>query len=45
VYILGGAHHFDLRASNAADPPSVVAARQFHRAMISQWLAESQVSH
>jgi lysosomal Pro-X carboxypeptidase len=40
VYIFGGAHHLDLRNSNPADPPAVIAARDFERAAISQWIAE-----
>lgn len=44
VYIEGGAHHLDLRASNPADPPSVVAARAFHRRSIAKWLEEWSAS-
>lgn len=41
VIIEDGAHHLDLRASNPADPDSVIWARNFHRMQISKWVAEA----
>ena len=36
----GGAHHLDLRASHAADPPSVTKVREEEKAAMHQWVAE-----
>lgn len=33
----GAAHHLDLRAPNAADPPDTVTARNMARAAIARW--------
>lgn len=38
VIIPEGAHHLDLRESNAADPMSVVLARQHELNVIQQWI-------
>jgi lysosomal Pro-X carboxypeptidase len=38
ILINGGAHHLDLRSANAADPPSVLAARQQVVTMIQEWI-------
>jgi hypothetical protein len=38
--IENGAHHFDLRASNPLDPPSVTAVRNEERAAMKAWIAE-----
>ena len=38
IQIEDGAHHLDLRFSNPADPPSVIAARITEKKMISSWL-------
>lgn len=40
VLIPEGAHHLDLRASNALDPVSVRGARSLHRVSIKRWIAE-----
>ena len=37
---LAGAHHLDLRASTAADPPSVRWQRAEERRHIARWIAE-----
>ncbi|XP_036453977.1 dipeptidyl peptidase 2 [Colossoma macropomum] len=38
INIPEGAHHLDLRASNAADPDSVIKARQKEAQVIAQWV-------
>jgi hypothetical protein len=38
IVIAGGAHHLDLRATNAADPPAVTVARQQETALLRKWL-------
>lgn len=35
-----GAHHLDLRSSEAADPQSVRDARKFHAANVKQWILQ-----
>ena len=40
VVIPNGAHHIDMRASNPADPPDVVAAREMEKEEISKWLSQ-----
>lgn len=42
IIIEDGAHHLDLRAANKADPPSVITARNFHKAHITKWIQEHQ---
>lgn len=37
---LEGGHHLDIRASNPADPPSVVECRAKQRAAIWRWIGE-----
>lgn len=39
VVIYEGAHHFDLRASNPADPQSVIDARNLELQQIQSWAA------
>jgi lysosomal Pro-X carboxypeptidase len=41
VDIAEGAHHLDLMFSNAADPPSVVRAREVELAAIRGWIHEA----
>jgi lysosomal Pro-X carboxypeptidase len=43
VYIMGGAHHLDLRHSNPLDPPAVTAARNLERQYIDQFLHGTSV--
>ncbi|XP_057301887.1 dipeptidyl peptidase 2-like [Hydractinia symbiolongicarpus] len=43
VLVVGGAHHLDLRASNPADPPSVIQARETITKYIVQWMAEDEI--
>jgi lysosomal Pro-X carboxypeptidase len=38
--IAEGAHHLDLRPSNARDPPSVTEARKVELALIKKWMEE-----
>jgi len=38
--VKGGAHHFDLRASNPQDTASVMEVRAFEEHMIQQWIDE-----
>ena len=33
-----GAHHLDLRGSNAADPPQVTETRKMERAVMETWI-------
>jgi len=42
VIIPEGAHHLDLRASNPADPISVIAARKTEKKNISKWIWEAR---
>ncbi|XP_026866649.2 dipeptidyl peptidase 2 [Electrophorus electricus] len=42
INIPEGAHHLDLRASNTADPSSVVKARQREAELIAQWVKTSR---
>jgi len=36
------AHHLDLRAPNAADPPEVISGRAVEKAYISKWILQFQ---
>ena len=38
INIEDGAHCFDLRHSNPADTPSVIAARKKERSLIASWI-------
>jgi len=41
-YLLNGsAHHLDLKASNALDPPDVTAARKEYVMIMGRWIAEA----
>ena len=40
-----GAHHYDLRASNPLDPPSVVAVRKEEKAAMATWIKEWATNH
>lgn len=40
IQIDDAAHHLDLRASNAADPPSVLKAREAETWIIAQWIKQ-----
>jgi len=42
VRVEGGAHHLDLRASNPADPASVVKARETIFEHLTTWMAHSE---
>eukprot|EP00794_Sanderia_malayensis_P010639 gene10639-11767_t len=39
VMVIGGAHHLDLRASNPADPKTVVEARETIELLLKEWLS------
>ena len=43
VIIPEGAHHLDLRGTNAADPVSVIQARKLERAHIEKWIKNSNM--
>jgi len=38
--IKDGAHHLDLRSSNANDTPAVTAARKREKAVVKRWLQQ-----
>ena len=42
VVIKDGAHHLDLRSSNAKDPKSVIQARQIEVSNIQKWIDEAR---
>eukprot|EP01120_Amphizonella_sp_Union-15-10_P008998 TRINITY_DN3325_c0_g2_i1.p1 TRINITY_DN3325_c0_g2~~TRINITY_DN3325_c0_g2_i1.p1 ORF type:complete len:481 (+),score=63.13 TRINITY_DN3325_c0_g2_i1:20-1462(+) len=42
IIIPDGAHHLDLRESNPADPPSVIAARNLEKSYLRKWISEAQ---
>jgi len=42
ILIDQGAHHLDLRSSNPADPPSVIAARETEKSYISKWIRQAR---
>uniref|UniRef100_A0A8C7WWA9 Dipeptidyl-peptidase 7 n=1 Tax=Oryzias sinensis TaxID=183150 RepID=A0A8C7WWA9_9TELE len=43
INISGGAHHLDLRGSNAADPESVIKARTMEAELIAAWVKMERV--
>ena len=40
IVIPEGAHHLDLRASNPADPQSVIVARHEEKQLVRQWVRQ-----
>lgn len=40
--VVGGAHHYDLRAANPADTPGVISAREIHVENIQQWIEQAE---
>jgi hypothetical protein len=40
--VVGGAHHYDLRATNPADTPGVLTARQIHAEFIQHWVEQAR---
>lgn len=43
LLIPDAAHHLDLMFSNAADPASVLQARDFEHVAIQKWIAEAEL--
>ncbi|GCB76166.1 hypothetical protein scyTo_0015441 [Scyliorhinus torazame] len=43
LVIEGAAHHLDLRATNAADPPSVTVIRKMELSIIRDWVKNHQL--